>query len=903
MLNKILTAATDLVDDNDTLYGLKSNKKSAWGFLHKYFFKTQYYFPQVCYNEQARIRYEFPHMIGYVSSGSGARSIQPISQSLGSQLENELQYMRQRLVYMASYARYSALAGASGTLGLTDNTPSLSFTGSGMQYKFVLKSYQYIYPTFNSGSSKIEADKRLKPDEAFEYILNTGGETSDAGIGLYGIDYYTSIGNVGDFAATNATFIIQGKRLREFIAEPTSGAPFAPKKINVLANQLDVFSIKGCVNIGDTIDLTTLTRCKKIDVTDTNVTEIMIPNSALLSEIRLGNNIQKLEIDDTPSLKTLQFGGFDKLQSLSIGGNVGIKLDSKTLVINLCSAKTTNATQTTLPLNRISLRNIRWEELPFSTLIWLIDDVANITLTGEIYIKEPNSTSSNISFDLKNRINAKFGNVDSDDAPLTLKYNMIPLTGIVIQGSFNFGPEYPQNTGIAQFGVYPQPSTNANNQTYIVYEIVEHPQFSTVSIDSNTGLLTATRLSLAEDFVTIKATAYTSGGSYTSSKKVPVWSRDAVLGDAVYNDGTYSSFDYVDELKQVIGVCVYATPRKTNGEINEELFNPKDKHRRLMSSLSFPTIISKKGTTFGGSNTCWGIFTNDNKTGIATTDKKLITIPGVFEGETLYQIPTMLKVNGSTTASIMRDENDFDNDGFARYNNILDSLKRADVKAYGFAINESEEVLSSRTITRELSSLSSEYYKEGDIVNAGYADTLKVIEHRNKVIQHGLEQVGLASNLLRVPSASANKTEMEDLAECFEEMKAWSTSNMSVSNFTWAAVYYPAVSMAYAYEPKVRDGIVLNDKFKSHNWFAPATGLMSRIAWYTVHGGNKIYGNALNKGYTTIKGTIGGFCATSSIGVFLSYSYYGNLNVNNYLVTNGYSRGQFIWNVFPVCGF
>lgn len=909
MLNRILTAAANLVSDNDHLFGLSSNKKSAWGFLHKYFFNTQYYFPQVCYNEQARIRYEFPHMIGYISSGSGARSIAPISQSLGSQLQNELQYMKQRLVYMASYARWSALCGTSGVLGITDEVPTLSFTGSGIAYKFVLKSYQYIYPTFNSGQSKINIDKRLKPNEPFEYTLNTGGETGDAGIGLYAIDYYTSIGNVGDFAATNATFTLQGKRLREFIAEPTSGAPFAPQKIDVKAAQLDTFSLKGCTGIAGALDLSVLTRVQTIDLTGTKLYEVGIPYSANLTSIKLGDSIQRLVLDNTPNLETMRLESFDKLQSLSIGDNVGTSIDTKGLVVNLYSAKTANATESTLPLTYLSLNKVDWNDFDIAVLTWLTDDVTNLNLTGRISMKEPSQTTSNINFDIKSRINAKFGNVDSEDSALRIIYNVIPLTGITLQGSFNFGPEYPQNTGIAQFGVYPQPSTNANNQMSIVYEIVEHPQFSTVSIDSTTGVLTATNLSVSEDFVTIKATVYTNNNTHTSSKKVPVWSRDAVLGDAVYNDGTYSSFDYVDELRQVIGVCVYATPRYTTtenghnaGDINEELFNPKDKHRRLMSALNIPTITSSKGTLFGGgSYTLWGI-ARQGSVGNITTDGKLITIPGVFEGEALYQIPTMLKVAGYAPTSSLRDESDIDNDGFARENNILDSYGRAIAKAYGFAYNESEEILASRTITNGLLSLSSEYYKEGDIVNAGYADTLKVIEHRNKVIQYGLEQVGLASDLLRVPSASANKTEMEDLAECFEEMKAWSTEKLNKTDFTWAAIYYPMVSMAYAYEPQVRKGIVLDNRFKSHNWFAPATGLMARLSWY-IQNGNKIYSKAKDKGYTMIDNNISGFVATSNISTDPSSAYYGNFRTDTNTINYAYSRWQVQWRCLPICAF
>lgn len=85
MMNRILTAAQSLVTADDKLLGLKDNNVSVWGFLHKYFFNIQNYFPKIAYLEQARIRYEFAELMGHL----GARSVRPISQSIGSQIENE----------------------------------------------------------------------------------------------------------------------------------------------------------------------------------------------------------------------------------------------------------------------------------------------------------------------------------------------------------------------------------------------------------------------------------------------------------------------------------------------------------------------------------------------------------------------------------------------------------------------------------------------------------------------------------------------------------------------------------------------------------------------------------------------------------------------------------------------
>lgn len=818
MMNKILTAATDLVDDNDNLLGLTKNKKSAWGFLHKYFFNVQYYFPQICYNEQARIRYEFPHMIGYVSSGSGARSIQPISQSLGSQLENELMYMRQRLVYMASYARYSALAGAAGTLGLSDNTPSLSFTGAGMQYKFKLKSYQYIYPTFNSGSSKIEVDKRLKPDEEFEYILNTGGETGDAGIGLYAIDYYTSIGNVGDFAATNATFIVQGKRLREFIAEPTSGAPFAPKKINVLANQLDVFSLKGCVGVGDTIDLTSLTRCRRIDVTDTQVVEVMIPKSALLSEIRLGNYIKSLTIENTPSLATLSFGDMTNIVSLTIGKNAGV-INTLELVQVLRALENSK-------LRVLRIDGVNWES-DIDFVMWL-NGLSDALVKGVITVED------RITFAQKVLINNKWGNVDdslhSEYRGLLLVYTKQDVQGVSVKGNYyNERTEHP-------FSVSPSISDNDNKFTKILWTayFVGTNYGNEFNIDEKTGVLYTGKLTDTPTEVVVSANVYYGDDIVASaSKSILVYNRPAQLGDIVYYDGTYSSALEFDGSKSAIGVCCYLAPRKEDGSIDEEWHNPNDSQTRLMLALSNIEHSSKYGsfTTW-----VWGPMWNTGDSNWlyyldASGAKAYLSCGNILTGGAFYDIPDIKNITSSKVGTI-------------NATNIRDSsapygfmgIPQTYSQGMGFAYQETEAQLADRILNKNLASLASEYYKDGDVVNSGYINTLRIIQHRNTILRNGvyggstmlISPKDIPSNFDELIQGMVGLRDGQELIDLGQTYKA-----------KWMQIYFPAASICYHYEPVVKDGDELADKFKQHNWFLPPHGIHCRLYWYMKQGGSE----------------------------------------------------------------
>jgi hypothetical protein len=146
------------------------------------------------------------------------------------------------------------------------------------------------------------------------------------------------------------------------------------------------------------------------------------------------------------------------------------------------------------------------------------------------------------------------------------------------------------------------------------------------------------------------------------------------------------------------------------------------------------------------------------------------------------------------------------------------------------------------------------------IVNAGYYETLEIIKYRNTIIMDASKEGSVLagiSGLLRIPSATKYKKEMTVLSEILSSMRddyineVWTgegenriSSSLIRNTFnepetianTGLAKYLqlmcPAASTAYAYQPAVKDGEILNDKFKSHNWFLPSSGMLYRIYKY-----------------------------------------------------------------------
>ena len=903
MMNQILTKAQSLVSEGDKLYGNPVSKVSAWGFLHKYFFNTQYYFPQIAYNEQGRIRYEFPHMIGYVSTGSGARSIRPITQSLGSQLDNELQYMKQRLVYMASFGRWSSLCGTSGTLGMTGSTePSFSVQGTGVYYNFVLKSHQYIYPVFNIGTSKINTGVRLAPNTPFEYKLDTKGEAGDAGVGLYGIDYYNSIGNVGDFQVPKGGVTIQGKRLREFIAEPTSDAVFTPETINITATQLNKFSLKGCTGIKGSLNLSSLTRCQEVDLRGTQLTDATMPKSNLLHTVRMGAFVKDFELSDLPSLETVSFEGYNVFKSFVIGRNVE-NLNSFSVISNMYNAKPPE-------LTTVKIDNINWNGVSHQILMWLTESIPNCDLTGHIYVAESsNLNQSNITFERKKILLNKWGNIDDENNNLFIEYRKISLTDFSIRGNYYFlGTK--DGAGNYPITIEPKPNQYANDFINLEFKISEinagvgddnldvYFDFNSWSLVVNKAPILNQELPNVQ--VSVNAIKH-SGEEIKKTKDLFVFQREAELGYLVYYDGSYSPVSEYDGEKTPIGVCIYTPPKNEDGSIDEDLCNANDKQKRLMVALSDVKLPLSTGILeklpFGA-----GYISNyPNESLWGENESTVITVGGVNACD-ITSLPNInAGVNAVLSNSNMRRSDDY-NHGFIAYESSIGL-------GNGFAYNETPAEVQNRTINQNLKSLASDCYQIGDVVNVGYINTLKIIQWRNNVLTKGVDNKAWTQNL-EIPSSSESIDEISSLANCIEtvtnlahEEEYDKEYNISDSRVTkWRQLYWPAASACYAYEPRISKSENLADKFKKHNWFLAPSGITARLVWYDLIAKTSSNGNILadardNAGvYVSI--TRGRYSSTESHSP--SYAVLGTTTTSEYFgaVAKSSSVG-----VRPICAF
>lgn len=863
-MRRVLTIMAGLVGANE------GYDQSVMGCIDKYFFSIQKYFPEVAYAEQARLRYEWPKSFGYISFGNQARGIDPITQQVGSQLENERQYMKRRMALIASYACWGDFSSGvnAGVVGLSDSGSSLSLSpGSGHiggEYKFRVVPHQWLYPTGMVDRTAVDPHVRVAPGEEYEFkVANAGDISGDSSVGLAALNYYRKIGNVGNMVVGNNTLSVNAKRLTEFIAEPDNpqSGQFAPGNIALTTPNLKKLSLKGCQTIAGSKDYSSLTRVEEIDIRGTRITSTTLPTSQLLTTLRLPATMTTVSLTAQPNLATFTMEGYEALTRLTITGSPLVA--TQPIVMAIRDAQASNPVLTSL-----TLKDLQWVDLPVEYLSWMAD-LQSITVNGTIGIFEPNPTTNAVTFSLKDKFNKKWGNVDdatsANHQGLLLSYRMRRLESASVKGNFyvESGSEFP-------FTVEPN-SSYVNAYTKIVWGRERLSGLSEVSIDASTGILTVESLSNATSTFRISAmivTYYEGTESETVVyKDVEIYNRKAQLGDYVYHDGTFSSPDTYTGEKHVIGHCCFLAPEDSEGNIVAELFHPQDKQKRLMVARENVTATGTPES--GGINYIywqWGAYRN---TSLAADSYAANCIHDLVpqEGNSLYHalkcpeaelnetqfynIPTIIDITGSTfyiTDANMRDEVStlgVQNHGFKPfpYNaHYGDGVGGGNVAGSEFFDGN----IGARTLDASLAALAGNGYSEGDVVNSGYAKTLKIIEHRNKILNNGVVMIpadpdnGVAEDRLgplELPHASSAQTELTHLASLMGNLRQYMASHYSETNVAkWTQLYFPAASAAYAYQPSVPSNFVLADKFKAHNWFLPAEGLLDRIHWYLKKG-------------------------------------------------------------------
>lgn len=632
MLRRIFTAMEGLVSSTDYIEGFPSTgiKVSVMGCLWKYIYYVHKYIPTVAFNEAARIRYEYPEMIGFVSYGSGARGVRPITQSNGSLLECELQFIERRLVLMGSFAAWGPFFdGKDHSIGIADATEAFSMQAfhlpdsatSVNTYQFNVTPHQYIYPTGMMGQTSIDPHTRVAPGETFTLNLGTTS-SNDTGMSIMGINYYRSIGNVGDLSTPSQTITVNGKRLTEFVAEPSkyytdmdsgSSVPaFRPGAIEISAKSIQKLSLKGCTGTSGAVDCSNLSRLQSVDARQTRLTDITLPETHTLTSVQLPATITAVNVTNQTNLSTLTLEGYSNLTRFVVLNNSLI--DTYTLANAIYAARPQG-------LKTVSVGGISWKadnnrRTKMDVLMYLCG--LGASLQGTIQTVDYRSDRRMTLAD-KQSLVAMYGDIDSDSnaaASLRVIYDIIAVNSIRITGETfmtTAGKDY-------QFTLTPTPVSGNNIAVKdgrldmafsLPAEVTDGDSPIATWNDSNTGSLHVNRLYGADSdtkytmtaTATTMATSSAAAQTLTAEKKVGFYRHIPKVGDFVYADGTTGS-DW-DTARDLVGIVFMREP--VYGSDGTTVTGYKV-HVCADADLSFASDASDDGDAVTWSSHRWGIY-------------------------------------------------------------------------------------------------------------------------------------------------------------------------------------------------------------------------------------------------------------------------------------------------------
>lgn len=804
---------------NDILTAMASIGGSVNGFMEKYFFGIQRAIPCIAYLEQARIRYE-KRQIQVNENIITLDTVDPITQQLGSQLESELQYMDRRLVYFMSYAAYGSFSvgGGSGVSGSFGFRGFPKRNGGGARIAFTVRPHQYLYPTAAFGQTLINPHVRLSPRDTYEILIEKSC-SSDTTCSLFGIDFYREIGNIGDISVNPAYNItIGGKRLTKIEAVPLSGdGEFRPAAINITARLVESVQIN-CADVGSSINMSALTRLKSIDLRKSSINTCDIPETQTLEEIRFGEKMSGVRIAGVPNLSALTLEGYAYLQDVYVGSG-NDKLDSLVFAQSIYNAKPTG-------LRTVQFLGVNWGNggvnLPAPGMVmWFVDN--NGRFTGEI---NSASASGTYGFDDKRKLAEKFGDIDSPENDLYLRYRRVSVSDIGIYGDKYIHEEICDGTVGNYYyrGLYVQPlNINANdvriigNRLAIDWALSSNPH---ATINAESGVVHIT--SFSDQYVNYVVSAnltLINGSSVSVDRVIGFYRRIPRLGDFCYMDGTFD--DIYDNTKDLAGIVFARLWYEFNPDEvtrnnpvlkyekvnNDYVIDPKAKFMKLLIvSKEYMRQMSDTATPVTTSMS-WGLY-NDTTGG----------------------------ANGFTAAEMQEVLNLINERTGKSYTSMFDVADITQFTGHGLPTNYAYadyiQALMTTGEDSEYGGYKKQYTPGVAAVNTAIGDwngrehTEAVVRWADTIIQTWVNEPKKADGGGGLGIAMDPPRNLQELADYMYDVLYKQAGGGTKAKYYQFA--YPAAYACHLYQPTVNRGEV-DEQLKQGRWYLPSAGELIRL--------------------------------------------------------------------------
>ena len=404
---------------------------SVQACMDRYFFNIQRYFPAVAFNEAARLLYEEASVAQ--ANGEYRNGTPAISQSLGNQLEAELQWWKRREKYLESwagavpfYVRSEHSLGFRSLLTTASQRPNYSFT---------VTPWQYLYPKVGVGQSMGADNTRVAGGSTYNTsTITTDGNTD---MFIYGADYYKSFGEFGD-KSVGETFELAGLHLEEFSADSrqVQSYQFRPIAFSVNCPNLKRLCLYGCSTLTGNLNLGSLSKLVSVDLRGTGITSITLPETDSLTQAYLPAGIGSLVVNNCPNLT---------VDNATIAQLTSIETNSSSLAKQCMTSGSTNLVQ--VKFNDINVVTSGSTE-GGNIYNWLLRDDVQKTITGKVYI------DLELDENQMNALEAKYGNgIFNQGSAFWIDYVKNPISEPVMSPtSLTMGPGETAEINVAYVG-------------------------------------------------------------------------------------------------------------------------------------------------------------------------------------------------------------------------------------------------------------------------------------------------------------------------------------------------------------------------------------------------------------------------------------------------------------------
>lgn len=649
---------------------------------------------------------------------------------------------------------------------------------------FAIKHYQAIYCTLQWGAGNFDDYRNIKPG-SYSYMpfkasspqdvtfdiddadliteLSTYVKGSDGNYTIYGLE------GLGDFKFDLNMDLL--KRLTKFVMNYTASKPntreaglnFDLSKMGML-KQVIVRNVK---NLKKSIVLSS-DLLEEIDFTNTPITSVTTPPTDMLTKLVLPATITELRLKGYSNLSSdgMTIGSYAHIKHLEFEDCPN--LDSYAICKACFDANS--------PFEEATVKGVNWSVDNMKFLMWLADK--GVKLQGKI------TCTANVTMDQKRKMLKAWGKIDNEGNSLYISYEKVAIKSVSIIGKKNFGKK-----GDYSLKLRTLPLTG-NNFTSERWSISEN---SFATIEEDTGVIHVSKVGSKEN--DDKATVYlevelSDGNTLSAENEVYFYAYQAQLGDYIFADGTYGS-DLSFSASIPIGVIFYIEPKK-----------------RWAIAVALKDYGSR----------VWGLFNrtdaNNGMNGI---------ILGSNSTYNVYNLPLLQDITKqvSVSDSTMRDESNTANDGFKEYTelNTISDIGFEEITQSMYNISVGHTNLGEYIGKMGL--------KIGDMIARGQLNTLKIIAHRDYILQD--------TNVnLPIPKATAEKTLEQSLTECIKSVQTAPGHAKKYQQF-----YYPAASYCNAYVPTLDNNTeTLAEPFTEGHWFLMSSGEMARCSWYAMKGYN-----------------------------------------------------------------